>query len=97
MTNKLPQDIKDLDARINKLKNKKHHKNSKSQTNLLLQQAFRYAAEFISPVIIALILGYFADIFFGTKPIIMLIMAVLGCAAGVLNTYKAAIEVDKDI
>lgn len=93
----LPQDIKDIDTRIRKIKAKKEKKNPKSQTNIMLQNAFRFAAEFVSPVIIALALGYLADGFFGTKPIIMLVMAVFGCAAGVLNTYKAMLEIDKDM
>ena len=95
--NDLPQDIKDIDKRIRDLKEKKEEKKSKSQVNIMLQQAFRFAAEFVSPIIIALALGYLADKFFGTKPIIMLVMAVFGCAAGVLNVYKAALETDKDI
>lgn len=95
--NELPQDIKDIDTRIRKIKAQKEKKNPKSQTNIMLQNAFRFAAEFVSPVIIALALGYLADNFFGTKPIIMLVMAVFGCAAGVLNTYKAMLEIDKDM
>ena len=93
----LPQDIKDIDKRIRDFKNTKEKKKEKSQANTLLQQAFRFAAEFISPVVIALALGYWADDFFNTKPIIMLVNAVFGCAAGVLNVYKAALETDKDI
>ena len=79
----LPQDIKDIDKRIRDFKNTKEKKKEKSQANTLLQQAFRFAAEFISPVVIALALG--------------LVNAVFGCAAGVLNVYKAALETDKDI
>lgn len=94
--NNLPQDIKDIDKRIKDFKSNTEKK-SKSQVNNILQQAFRFAAEFVSPVIIALALGYMADGFFDTKPIIMLIMAVFGCAAGVLNTYKAMLEIDKDM
>ena len=93
----LPQDIKDIDKRIKDFKNTKEKRKEKSQVNGMLQQAFRFAAEFVSPVIIALALGYLADGFFNTKPIIMLVMAVFGCAAGVLNVYKAALEIDKDI
>ena len=93
----LPQDIKDIDERIRNLKNAKGKKREKSQVNSTLQQAFRFAAEFVSPVIIALALGYLADEFFESKPIIMLVMAVFGCAAGVLNVYRAALEIDKDI
>lgn len=93
----IPEDIKDIDNRIRKLKKSKENKKTNSLSSVLLKQAFRFAAEFVSPVIIALILGYFADKFFQTKPIIMLILAVFGCAAGVLNVYKAALETDKDI
>ncbi len=93
----LPQDIKDIDKRISDLKNAKEKRKEKSQVSILMQQAFRFAAEFVSPVIIALSLGYLADGYFNTKPIIMLILAVFGCAAGVLNVYKAALETDKDI
>ncbi|MBQ8481834.1 MAG: AtpZ/AtpI family protein [Alphaproteobacteria bacterium] len=93
----LPQDIKDIDRRIRNLKETKEEKKVKSSVNTLLQQAFRFAAEFISPVTIALVLGYWADDIFKTKPIIMLVSTVFGCAAGVLNVYKAALETDKDI
>jgi len=93
----LPQDIKDIDKRIRDFKNTKEKKKEKSQANTLLQQAFRFAAEFVSPVIIALVIGYWADDFFNTKPIIMLVNAIFGCAAGVLNVYKAALETDQDI
>jgi ATP synthase protein I len=93
----LPQDIKDIDKRIRDLKQKKDISKTKSPNNILLQQAFRFATEFVSPVIISLILGYFADNWLNTKPIIMLILAVFGCAAGVLNVYKIAKETDEDI
>lgn len=95
--NELPQDIKNIDKRIEKFKDAEISGKPKSQSNILWQQAFRFAAEFVSPVIIAFAIGYPADKFFGTKPIIMLIMALLGCAAGVLNVYRAAKETDKDI
>lgn len=91
----LPQDIKDIDKRINSLQQKKEK--TKSPNNILLQQAFRFATEFVSPVIISLILGYFADNWFKTRPIIMLILVIFGCAAGVLNVYKIAKETDEDI
>lgn len=93
----LPKDIKDIDVRIRKIRAKKEAKAPKSQINIMLQNAFRFAAEFVSPVIIALALGYLADNFFDTKPVIMLVMAAFGCAAGVLNTYKAMLEIDKDM
>lgn len=94
----LPQDIKNIDDRIRKMESKaKAEVKRKSQTSKALQQAFRYAAEFVAPVVIAIAIGWPADDFFGTKPVIMLVMVMFGCAAGVLNVYKAALETDKDI
>lgn len=93
----IPQNIRDIEVRINDIKKSKQKKSANQRAGFVMQQAFRFAAEFVSPVIIALILGYFADIFFETRPFIMLVLVVFGGAAGVLNTYRAAKAIDKDI
>lgn len=95
----LPDDIKKLDERIKNFQqhtqNKEHAK--KSQMRVALEGMFRLATEFVSPVLIALCIGYLADNVFNTKPIFMLVFAMFGCAAGVLNLYKAAQQMDEDI
>lgn len=95
----LPQDIKDLDRRIKNFKKKAATKKPKrrSQLGMFLEYAFRMATEFVSPVIIALCIGYTADSFFKTKPIIMLVLLFFGIAAGTLNLYRASQKLDKDI
>lgn len=94
----LPQDIKELDMRIKKFRKQKSVKNvKKSSARIAIEGMFRLATEFVAPVLIALCIGYLADKFFATKPIIMLVMAMFGCAAGVLNIYQAAQQMDKDI
>ena len=96
---KLPPDIADLSSRIEDFKQKaatpapKH----RSQLGIFLEYAFRMATEFVSPIIIALCLGYLADKFFDTKPVIMIILLFFGIAAGTLNIYKASQKLEKDM
>lgn len=96
---KLPRDIEELDSRIQEFKRStavKHHKR-RSQLGIFMEYAFRMVAEFVSPIIIALCIGYMADKFWNTMPIIMLVMLFFGIAAGTLNAYRAAQKLDKDI
>lgn len=95
----LPDDIKKLDERIKNFQqqNRAEAKTQKSQIRIALEGMFRLATEFVSPVLIALCIGYLADDVLNTKPIFMLVSAMFGCAAGVLNLYKAAQQMDEDI
>lgn len=93
----LPQDIEEMDARIKNLKSKKRKQAKHKDPRLMWQIAFRVAAEFVSPIIIGLCIGYGIDEFFATKPMFMLIMVIFGCAAGMLNVYRIAKSMDKDI
>ncbi len=97
--NKLPSDIRDMDLRIRKMQDKRmatQHK-SRSRLRIFMEYAFRMAAEFGAPVIIGLCIGYVLDRLLHTKPIIMLILAIFGVAAGTLNLYRAAQQIDKDM
>ena len=94
---KFPKDIEEMDLRIKAMKKKKEVKKSNSSLQVFVKYAFRMATEFVAPIIVALCIGYLADKFFNTKPIIMLAAAIFGCAAGVLNMYRTAQEIDKDM
>ena len=95
----LPEDIRNMDKRIRELrkKSKKATKKTPSRLRTFCEYAFRMAADFASPVIVGLCIGYVADKFFNTKPIIMLVMVIFGVAAGTLNLYRAAQQIDKEI
>lgn len=97
--NKLPDDIKQLDDRIKKFQKRTKAVSSapKSQMRVAMEAMFRLATEFAAPVLIALCIGYLTDKLWNTKPVFMIILALFGCAAGVLNLYKAAQQVDKDL
>ena len=94
---KLPQDIANMDKRIGKMRNRKKSAQKASQTRLFLENSLRIASEFVAPIVIGLCIGFVLDKFFGTRPIIMLVMTMFGGAAGMLNVYKAAQQIDKEL
>ena len=50
---------------------------------------FRVGTELVSGVIAGILVGYFLDRLFGTKPVFFLICFVFGTIAGGLNIYRA--------
>jgi len=57
-------------------------------------RAFRMASEFVAAVIVAAALGLALDAVFNTRPIFMIVLLLLGFAAGVLNVTRAAAEMN---
>ncbi len=53
-------------------------------------QAFRYAGELIVGVAVGGVLGWALDRQFGTAPWLMVLLVILGFAAGLLNVIRAA-------
>lgn len=96
---KLPKDISELDARIQAAKSQKKsavsHKYSKRA--LLVQNALQVSIEFVSPVFIGVCMGYMLDKWFDTRALFMLIMTIFGCVAGILNLYRTAQSIEKNL
>lgn len=82
-----PEDISELDERINAAKGK-NISPRQTKTQLFSSMAFQATIEFISPVIVGICLGYTADLVLGTKPLVTIIMMIFGCMSGVWNLYK---------
>ena len=59
-------------------------------------KAFRLASEFIAAIVVASVLGLGLDAIFNTRPIFMIVLMVLGFAAGVLNVTRAAKQMLED-
>ncbi|HEU5094376.1 MAG TPA: AtpZ/AtpI family protein [Reyranella sp.] len=60
-----------------------------------LSIAWRLMSEFVAAVIVGAGLGYLADMFLPTRPWGLIVMLLLGFAAGVLNVIRAAKEMNK--
>lgn len=52
--------------------------------------AFRLSTEFISAVVVGGLLGFGLDYAFGTMPLFLIVLLMLGFAAGVLNVLRSA-------
>ena len=61
-----------------------------------LGRAFRLASEFVAAVIVGAGLGWGADTLFGTAPWGMIILLLLGFAAGVVNVIRATAELNAE-
>ncbi len=57
-------------------------------------KAFRLVSEFVSAVIVGSALGFAIDTIFGTRPIFMIVLFLMGFAAGMLNVVRAAKEMN---
>ena len=94
---KIPDDIKQLSDRIEKLRQKDIEKLPASKEGMLLKVSrvgFRIGIELLSAVIVGAALGYFVDMLLGTKPWCLVVFLFFGGAAGVLNVYKVAKQED---
>ena len=60
-----------------------------------LGRAFRLGTEFIAAILVGAVVGYLLDQWLHTSPWIMLVMLLVGFAAGVLNVARAAAEMNK--
>ena len=59
-------------------------------------RGFRLASEFVAAIIVGAALGWGADTLFGTTPWGMIILLLLGFAAGVLNVIRATAELNAE-
>jgi ATP synthase protein I len=57
-------------------------------------RAFRLASEFVAAILVGLGLGWGVDTLFGTTPWGIIVLLLLGFAAGVLNVVRAASEMN---
>ncbi len=57
--------------------------------------AFRMATELVAGVFVGGLIGWALDNWLGTKPFLLILFLLLGIAAGLLNTIRAAQEMQK--
>lgn len=55
----------------------------------------RLGSEFIAAILVGAGMGYLLDLWLGTQPWIMLVMLLVGFAAGILNVTRSVAEMNK--
>jgi len=95
MTERKPQALEDLDARVREAQRRMSAANpprgqgdGSSRSGLGL--AFRLGVELVSALILGVAIGYLLDRWLGTKPWLLILFFILGSAAGLLNVFRVA-------
>lgn len=60
-----------------------------------MSRGLRLGSEFIAAILVGAGMGYLLDLWLGTGPWIMLVMLLIGFAAGVLNVTRSASEMNR--
>ena len=84
----------DLKKKIEFTKNKNKINLSKNNNNTL-GLAFRISTELVAAVFVATFIGYYLDKWLGTKPIFIIILFIVGVAAGIFNVVRSAKMINK--
>ena len=94
----LPHDIQQLDKRIQNLRQKQKRPHKKSTSSVQIwAKALRLATDFVAPVFVGISIGYLLDKCFNTRILFVFVWAAFGLAAGMLNIWRAAQNMEKDI
>lgn len=88
---KMPQDVKNINNRIRKLKAfEEHVQKDPTETKFVYayQIGSRIGTELVAGILVGAGIGYFLDKIFTTSPTLLVIFLILGGAAGFLNVYR---------
>lgn len=88
---KVPEDIKELELRIQQLKEKENRVRGNKEESPFMHASktgLRIGTELLSGVLVGAAVGYFLDQTLETKPWMLIVFLFLGGAAGILNVYR---------
>ena len=94
------KDLKEISTRLEiaKQKIKKNQIKKNTYTNAAsLGKALKISTELVASVVVGATLGYILDSWFDTKPLLMIIFFFIGVAAGILNVFRSAKKMHRDI
>ena len=79
-------------------KNIRKNEIEKSGTNAAsLGKALKIGTELVAAVVVGATLGFILDNWFDTKPLLTICLFFLGVAAGILNVFKSAKKMHKNL
>jgi ATP synthase protein I len=92
MPRREPDDLASLGNRLDAARGKDVPKGGPPPTSLGI--AFRFGTELVVAIFVGAGLGWLLDRFLHTSPIFLIVMFVLGAAAGIRNVMRAAAELN---
>jgi ATP synthase protein I len=88
-----PDELRALGQRLDEVRRQKEPRPQQAPPTSL-GIAGRFATEFVVAIVVGGGLGWLLDRFLGTRPIFLLVMFVLGAAAGIRGVMRAAAELN---
>ncbi|MBV9330597.1 MAG: AtpZ/AtpI family protein [Alphaproteobacteria bacterium] len=97
-----PENLRALGERLDEVRRRTRQGNAPSAAPTSMGIAFRFAAEMVSALVVGGAIGWGLDWVFGrlgyhTGPAFMIVLVVLGAAAGIRNVMSAAKEINDQI
>ncbi|HJS30729.1 MAG TPA: AtpZ/AtpI family protein [Alphaproteobacteria bacterium] len=86
---KTPPSLEDLEARLREARAEQSPSPEPTSSHRQMGIAYRVLVEMIAGIGVGAAVGWWLDGWFGTRPIFLLVMLVLGFAAAMLNVHRA--------
>ena len=93
------KNLKDLSTRL-EIAKKNINKDAlinKSRNAASLGKALKISTELVAAVVVGSSLGFLLDNWFDTKPLLTIFLFFIGVAAGILNVFKSAKKMNKNL
>lgn len=94
-----PPPFKRLDARLKALREKTDERSGEGQRSDIprsaMGYAFRVGVELVAGLLVGGVIGWLLDTWLGTLPLFLILFFFLGSAAGILNVYRAARQMER--
>ena len=83
--------LKEISTRLEiAKKNIKVESDNKGSNAASLGKALKISTELVAAVIVGTTIGFILDIWFDTKPLLIMCFFFMGVAAGILNVFRSA-------
>ena len=93
------KDIKEISTRLKiAKKNIRREEQKKIGSNAAsLGKALKISTELVASVVVGSTIGFLLDNWFDTKPLLVICFFFIGVAAGILNVFKSAKKMHKEL
>jgi len=93
------KNLKELSTRLEIAKKniKKDTLVNRSRNAASLGKALKISTELVAAVVVGSTIGFLLDNWFGTKPLLTIFLFFIGVAAGILNVFKSAKRMNKNL
>ena len=93
------KNFKEISTRLKiaKKKIKKNNQKNNGSNAASLGKALKISTELVAAVVVGSTIGFLLDNWFDTKPLLTICFFIMGGAAGILNVFRSAINMNKKL